>query len=95
MIDVLVGLSEADRNVLQAVYDQTEADINTDSGVLALIQEELSKRGTEDQALDLLDKLRDGYVLEDLKLYVDNILAIQNPNLLTGITSRLIYDNLL
>jgi len=95
LIDVLVGLSEADRNVLQAVYDQTEADINTDSGVLALIQEELSKRGTEDQALDLLDKLRDGYVLEDLKLYVDNILAIQNPNLLTGITSRLIYDNLL
>ncbi|MFX5638046.1 hypothetical protein ABTD81_17835 [Acinetobacter baumannii] len=42
-----------------------------------------------------MDKLRDGYVLEDLKLYVDNILAIQNPNLLTGITSRLIYDRLL
>lgn len=93
LIDVLVGLSEADRNVLQALYDQTEANIHTDTGVLALIQEELSKRGTEDQALDLLDKLRDGYVLEDLKLYVDNILAIQNPNLLTGITSRLIYDH--
>ncbi|MFX7555202.1 hypothetical protein ABTJ70_14030 [Acinetobacter baumannii] len=61
--------------------------------MLALIQEELSKRGTEDQALDLLDKLRDGYVLEDLKLYVDNILAIHNPNLLTGITSRLIVDH--
>lgn len=40
-----------------------------------------------------MDKLRDGYVLEDLKLYVDNILAIQNPNLLTGITSRLIVDH--
>ncbi|MEN8339905.1 hypothetical protein ABFO74_18310 [Acinetobacter baumannii] len=61
--------------------------------MLALIQEELSKRGTEDQALDLLDKLRDGYVLEDLKLYVDNILAIHNPNLLTGITTRLIIDH--
>ncbi|MFX9684560.1 hypothetical protein ABTP08_21100, partial [Acinetobacter baumannii] len=53
LIDTLIGLSEADRNALQAIYDQTEAKIHTDTGVLALIQEELSKRGTEDQALDL------------------------------------------
>lgn len=93
LIDVLVQSSEQDRKVFQAVYDQTDKDIQTDSGVLTLLQEELSKRGTEDKAYDLLAQLRDGYLLPDLKKYVDNILSIQNPNLLTGITSRLIVDH--
>lgn len=93
LIDVLVLASEHDRNVLQAVFDQTEQDITADSAILGLIQEELSKRGTEDQAYDLLAQLRAGNVLKELKQYVNNILAIQNPNLLTGITSRLIVDH--
>ncbi len=93
LINTLQTLSERDRTILDAVQDQALADIKQDTGVADLILAEAEARKKSDEAYNLLAALEAGQTLPELKSYVDNILGIQNPNLLTGITSRLIVDH--
>ena len=93
LINTLSTLSERDRTILDAIQDQALADIKQDTGVADLIKFEAEARKKSDEAYNLLAALEAGKTLPELKEYVDNILGIQNPNLLTGITSRLIVDH--
>lgn len=93
LINTLSTLSERDRTILDAVQDQALADIKQDTGVADLIKFEAEARKKSDEAYNLLAALEAGKTLPELKEYVDNILGIKNPNLLTGITSRLIVDH--
>lgn len=93
LINTLTTLSERDRTILNAVQDQALKDINQDMGVVELIKHEVEIRNQTDEAYNLLAKLQAGNVAPQLKSYLDNILGIKNPILLTGITSRLIVDH--
>lgn len=93
LINTLSTLSERDRTVLDAVQAQALEDIKEDTGVADLIKSEAETRKKSDEAYNLLAALEAGKTLPELKEYVDNILGIKNPNLLTGITSRLIVDH--
>lgn len=93
LINTLSTLSEHDRTVLDAVQEQALKDIKQDTGVADLIKSEAEARKKSDEAYNLLAALEAGKTLPELKEYVDKILGIQNPNLLTGITSRLIVDH--
>lgn len=93
LINTLSTLSERDRTILDAVQTQALEDIKQDTGVADLIRSEAEARKKSDEAYNLLAALEAGKTLPELKEYVDNILGIKNPNLLTGITSRLIVDH--
>lgn len=93
LLNSLDVYAERDRSILDALKDETLKDINEDTGVAELIQLEAERRKKDDVAYDLLSQLQQGATLPELKEYIDNLLGIKNPILLSGITSRLIVDH--
>lgn len=93
LLNSLDVYAERDRSILDTLKDETLKDINQDTGVAELIQLEAERRKKDDVAYDLLAQLQQGATLPQLKEYIDNLLGIKNPILLSGITSRLIVDH--
>lgn len=93
LLNSLDVYAERDRTILDALKAETLNDINEDTGVAELIQLEAERRKKDDVAYDLLSQLQQGATLPQLKEYIDNLLGIKNPILLSGITSRLIVDH--
>lgn len=93
LLDTLATLTERDRTILDATQDQALKDIKQDTGVADLIKSEAEARKKSDEAYNLLAQIEAGKTIPELKEYIDSILGIKNPLLLTGITSRLIVDH--
>lgn len=93
LIKVLDSSSDADRLILENLFKQTESDIDQNNKIVELLREEVTKRVGDDAANDFIIQLQQDKHSDELKKYIDQILSIKNPNLVGGVTSRMVIDH--
>ncbi|MFX5498383.1 hypothetical protein ABTD99_19790, partial [Acinetobacter baumannii] len=69
LIDLLDQLSASDRAIVQQLIEETRLNIQSDTGLVELIDQEATKRQEEDKAYNLLSQIEAGKLGDDLKNY--------------------------
>ncbi|MFW6699354.1 hypothetical protein ACODTP_17770 [Acinetobacter pittii] len=95
LIDLLDQLSASDRAIVQQLIEETRLNIQSDTGLVELIDQEATKRQEEDKAYNLLSQIEAGKLGYDLKNYFNTVVASQTPNIFDGVTSSIVVDNVL
>lgn len=95
LIDLLDQLSASDRAIVQQLIEETRLNIQSDTGLVELIDQEATKRQEEDKAYNLLSQIEAGKLGDDLKNYFNTVVASQTPNIFDGVTSSIVVDTAL
>ncbi|NUF10360.1 hypothetical protein [Acinetobacter oleivorans] len=91
LIDLLDQLSAADRAIVQQLIDETRLNIQSDTGIVELIDLETQKRQEQDKAYNLLSQIEAGKLGADLKNYFNTVVASQTPHIFDGITANIVH----
>ncbi|MDC4304561.1 hypothetical protein NQ660_18410, partial [Acinetobacter baumannii] len=94
LIDLLDQLSASDRAIVQQLIEETRLNIQSDSGLVDLIDQEATKRQEEDKAYNLLSQIEAGKLGDDLKNYFNTVVASQTPNIFDGLGTDIVIDEL-
>lgn len=92
LIDLLDQLSAADRAIVQQLIDETRLNIQSDTGIVELIDLETQKRQEQDKAYNLLSQIEAGKLGDELKNYFNTVVASQTPNIFDGVTASIVVD---
>lgn len=95
LIDLLDQLSASDRAIVQQLIEETRLNIQSDTGLVDLIDQEATKRQEEDKAYNLLSQIEAGKLGYELKNYFNTVVASQTPNIFDGVTSSIVVDTAL
>ncbi|MCM5533182.1 hypothetical protein [Acinetobacter pittii] len=95
LIDLLDQLSAADRAIVQQLIDETRLNIQSDTGIVELIDLEAQKRQEQDKAYNLLSQIEAGKLGDELKNYFNTVVASQTPHIFDGVTSQIVVDTTL
>lgn len=95
LIDLLDQLSASDRAIVQQLIEETRLNIQSDTGLVDLIDQEATKRQEEDKAYNLLSQIEAGKLGDELKNYFNTVVASQTPNIFDGVTSSIVVDTAL
>lgn len=95
LIVLLDQLSASDRAIVQQLIEETRLNIQSDSGLVDLIDQEAAKRQEEDKAYNLLSQIEAGKLGYELKNYFNTVVASQTPNIFDGVTSSIVVDTAL
>lgn len=92
LIDLLDQLSASDRAIVQQLIEETRLNIQSDTGLVDLIDQEATKRQEEDKAYNLLSQIEAGKLGDELKNYFNTVVASQTPNIFDGIDTSIIFE---
>lgn len=95
LIVLLDQLSASDRAIVQQLIEEKRLNIQSDSGLVDLIDQEAAKRQEEDKAYNLLSQIEAGKLGYELKNYFNTVVASQTPNIFDGVTSSIVVDTAL
>lgn len=92
LIKILEQLSEADRQIVEALIEQTRTNIAEDVDNVELIIEEAKQRKEQDKLYNVLQQIQNGSLGNELKNYFNTVVASQTPNVFDALDTTIVFD---
>lgn len=94
LVNILDQLTAADREIVEQLIAETRLNIQQDTGIAKLIDDEATKRIEQDKAYNLLHQIESGHLGNELKNYFNTVIATQTPNVFDGVGTSVVVDDL-